>query len=177
MLRPSTWFIIVSMFSWVIDWLEGEVNYLSLNMLFSFRFLTVILRIIWSLLLPLAVSMHEVFWMGYTKRAWDPRSLQSILDCLVYYIMLVRSLSISNIFMTISVQHLLIAFRTTRGGSRWAMLCRDAAATRCVVLHRGRDTHLLREGRHQDTGVLPVIQVGCFKSQDTVCCYALCVVV
>ena len=33
----------------------------------------------------LAVSMREVYCVGYTPHAWDPRSLQSILDVPLYF--------------------------------------------------------------------------------------------
>ena len=33
----------------------------------------------------LAVTMREVYCVGYTPRAWDPRTLQSILDGPLYF--------------------------------------------------------------------------------------------
>ena len=33
----------------------------------------------------LAVSMCEVYCVGYTPRAWDPHSLQSMLNCPLYF--------------------------------------------------------------------------------------------
>ena len=43
--------------------------------------------------------MHEVYRVGYLLRAWDPRSLQSILNDLLYFSIL---------------QHLLLEKRTTK---------------------------------------------------------------
>ena len=51
----------------------------------SFYSLTIILVSAPTSSFTLDVSMREVYCVGYTARAWDPHSLQSILDVLVIF--------------------------------------------------------------------------------------------
>ena len=46
----------------------------------SYYSLAIILVSVSSSFITLAIPMREVFCVGYTPRAWDPRYLQAILD-------------------------------------------------------------------------------------------------
>ena len=52
---------------------------------FSYYPLTSILVSAPTFSFALAVSMREVYCVGYTPRGWDPCSLQSILDVPLYF--------------------------------------------------------------------------------------------
>ena len=56
----------------------------------SYNSLTIILVSAPTVSFALAVSMREVYCVEYTPRAWDPRSLQSILDVPLYFGVLQR---------------------------------------------------------------------------------------